>query len=566
MEFIFAGALVYLFYTFVLKRRGGRKGWQEPRPIVAPRESAPPPEPNRGFGRRRQSPTQWDEAPVPAPAPTPPPPPMRIQETVSAVLRRQVPVRFDAPERSWIGGLPMMPDGLGWPTGVSHEKASEGPRPLHFVAQIALADLPAELWSGLGPREGWLLVFLNPNLGYDYDQQSFRVIYTRELGSERPAPAALGPVWDGVYTGETYPHCRSVAEIPSTWRRWPVDVVAVPNQARIEEGRTLAAPAEFESLLYPGEPVERERHQLPPMEPFTWRGALYVVDGILRSWSKPLEPRKLSGSIAKRLSEPGYIQSILPAVDAQEAEVKARFRSLLDDPATDETRRAQIHEFAATRDSERERLAALLAEHPTPGSMFARLESEQQSRVAWHGGVAARLEAERSAILAHELDTPLPPEAWTALRERLSGDCHSFWSTDWMERDGDRLHVTFREIETCLLGKTTNHVPRALATLAADYYVDPQRRELLPEGLAEALEPHWRRLEENRPHRMGGYHDGLQSDAEIGPQTQLLLLQLASDDAMQWCWGDSGAFFVFIDPPDLADGDFGKVTVELECH
>jgi uncharacterized protein YwqG len=491
---------------------------------------------------------------------------MRIQESISVVLRRQVPVRLDEPARSWLGGLPMMPDGLEWPVGVSHEKAGEGPRPLHFVAQIALADLPGELWGGLGPREGWLLVFLNPNLGYDYDQQSFRILHTRELGTTRQAPAELGPVWDGVYTGETYPHCRSIAEIPATWRRWPIDPVTVPNQARIEEGRTLAAPAEFETVLYPGEPIERERHKLPRIEPFTWRGALYVVDGILRSWSKALQPKTLADTMVKRLSEPGYIESILPAAEARDAEIRARFEASLDDPAMDEVRRERIRQAALTRDLERERLAAFLAEHPTPESMFERLENEQQRRVEWRAGAVGRLEAERAAILAHDLDTPLPIAEWTALRERLAGDCNRLWTTDWVERDGDRLHVSFREIETCLLGKDTGHLPQAMATLAAEYYVEPERRHLLPDGLAEALEPHWRRLEENRPHRMGGYHDGLQSDAEIGPQKQLLLLQLASDDAMMWCWGDSGAIYAFIDPADLAAGDFGKVEVQLESH
>ena len=284
MEFIVAGALVYLFYTFVLKKRQAEadepETWHYAPPPPPPLAIDSVPEPNRGFGRR-VTPAEWSPAGAPPPPP-PPPPRQRVEESISVVLRRQVPVRFDQDARSWIGGLPMMPDGVEWPTGVSHENPAEGARPLHFVAQIALADLPAELWGGIGPRDGWLLFFLNPNLGYDYDRESFRIIHTRELGVERSPPADPGPVWNGVYTGETYPHCRSVSEIPRTWRRWPIDMLTVPNQARIEEGRTLAAPDGFESVLYPGAPVEHDRHTLPPMEPFPWRGALWVVDGILR--------------------------------------------------------------------------------------------------------------------------------------------------------------------------------------------------------------------------------------------------------------------------------------------
>ncbi|NOS54570.1 DUF1963 domain-containing protein, partial [Acinetobacter baumannii] len=89
-------------------------------------------------------------------------PPIGISESVSVVLRRQIPPRNEAP-RSWIGGLPMLPDHVEWPRSVSAEHPQKGERPLHFVAQVACADFPAELWGGLGPREGWLLLFIDPN-------------------------------------------------------------------------------------------------------------------------------------------------------------------------------------------------------------------------------------------------------------------------------------------------------------------------------------------------------------------------------------------------------------------
>ena len=73
-----------------------------------------------------------------------------VKESVSVVLRRQVPVRFDEEARSWLGGLPKMPAGTEWPR-------AKPKKPLHFVAQLDCASLPQELWGGLGPREGWLL-------------------------------------------------------------------------------------------------------------------------------------------------------------------------------------------------------------------------------------------------------------------------------------------------------------------------------------------------------------------------------------------------------------------------
>lgn len=102
--------------------------------------------------------------------------------------------------------------------------------------------------------------------------------------------------------------------------------------------------------------------------------------------------------------------------------------------------------------------------------------------------------------------------------------------------------------------------------LVADTYVDPARRQLIPAHLLADFEAGWRCLVENRPHRMGGYHDGLQSDAVIGPTEHLLLFQLASDEGMHWCWGDVGAHYIYISPADLRRGAFDKASIVLECH
>ena len=107
----------------------------------------------------------------------------------------------------------------------------------------------------------------------------------------------------------------------------------------------------------------------------------------------------------------------------------------------------------------------------------------------------------------------------------------------------------------------------ALYEVAADLYVaSPEKRALIPPHELAKCEPFWRRLDGNRPHRMGGMHDGVQSEPQEGPQARLLLLQLASDDAMQWCWGDAGAWYFWIDADRLAAGDFTGVIAELECH
>ena len=141
------------------------------------------------------------------------------------VLVRQVPPRFDEAPRSWLGGLPMMPDDVEWPRSVAPERLDEGEVPLHFVAQIACADFPEDLWGGVGPRTGWLLLFLNPHDSQGDDPRLFRVLHTAELGSERQPPADLRPVEDAEIRRQRLSLVRHA-------RRRPFDLAALAGRPR----------------------------------------------------------------------------------------------------------------------------------------------------------------------------------------------------------------------------------------------------------------------------------------------------------------------------------------------
>jgi hypothetical protein len=518
------------------------------------------------FRSAREAEAPFAPAKPPRNAPVPPPP--GISESVSVVLRRQMPLRFGEAPRSWLGGLPMMPDHVEWPRSVSEEYPDRGERPLHFVAQIACADFPAELWGGLGPRAGWLLLFIDPNQGVPEGPDAFRVLHVDALGPERQPPADLGPVHDGMYTAFDYHYCRTFDEVPRIWRRWPVDLVVVPNEAVIVGERTRVAPENFAEILYPGQPIAADpyREGPPDPEPFTWRGALYVLDSIERSLAGRWSELRIDDTLVEKLNRPGYFPSILAAVDADDAKWTALSRPWLEGPEpedeTERQRRARTRAETERRVARREALAAFLASHPTSDSIVDYMRQSDREYRNWRVELRGRIAGERSAVLGHNLDSPIAEADWQALKTRLRQDTFRFWANRWVERDGDSLHVSFEEIE--ISAYTSQRA--TIRELVADYYVDEARRSLIPPSMLAEFEPYWRRLCDNRPHRIGGYHDGLQSDARIGPARELLLFQIASDDAMHWCWGDVGAYYVFLDVDALKAMDFSKATMTLECY
>lgn len=82
-----------------------------------------------------------------------------------------------APGKSWIGGAPMLPAGQEWP----HANG----QPMLFVGQIALDELPAGIWGGIGPHHGWLAVFMPSDGRIDQDT---RVLHFHGPVAERAWP------------------------------------------------------------------------------------------------------------------------------------------------------------------------------------------------------------------------------------------------------------------------------------------------------------------------------------------------------------------------------------------
>ena len=481
-----------------------------------------------------------------------------ISESLSVVLRRQVPVRFDQPARSWLGGLPCMPEGMEWPRAVRANQPQAGPLPLHFVAQIACADLPGELWDGLGPREGWLLFFCD---GPD----AACVLHTLEAGAERQPPADIGPVDNAAMAHSPFFGWMTEEEVPTRWRRWPVDCIAVPNSLIHDADRVAATPPDFAAALYSGEAVCAAGEGPPPLAPFTWRPVLHGWDALgarvavgdgMEASRQPLRDRLASVG--------GPYEMLLAMVAEEEAahpEDLATLNARRSDPATDAASRAALDREIAAREACEQRLAriaGLVERYPDMENFSAFLDRQEGKLETWRQGAPSRVAALDAHMSAVDPDSPLPAEDWEDIAAFLKADRCAIWRLGWASDGGVRLE---RRVFS-LWAWFETEASRAAIEIAGDYATDPQRHALIPDHALAVLEPWWRSLAANRPHRIGGYHDGLRSQPVEGPTRSLLLLQLASDPAMQWTWGDGGAAFWFIGTGSLSAGRFGTAA----CH
>ena len=493
-----------------------------------------------------------DSSPARPPAPQPAPSFSDAAETVTAVLRRQVPVR-DEPARSWLGGLPMMPESVEWPRGVDDQYPERGAIPLHFLAQIACEDLPPELWGGRGPRSGWLLFFINPNHFSGEDGNLHRVLHIAQEGPERRPPADCGPVHDKVYTGGSY-NWLAAAAVPPIWRRWPVDIIAMPNALTLHEDDgshwKTASPDNLSDLLYADVPLSGAdcAGAMPRLRPLTFGQARAGVEALGQSLRykvrEPVDPE----ARALLLAEGGMAGLIASLEEGRE-----RLSSM----PPESLEQGQQHRLAFL-EAALEEFAAVDA-----ASLLETIETRHADWLVWREKIAKGCDQIAAMLGRSDPEALLSDDHWQQL-EATFADKHF----DHLELR--HLHYRTEGLPIALMSPREIieiKPPKGLDQVAIEYYLDPARRDRLPEGYAATQEPAWRTLYNNRPHRMGGYHDGLQSepieDAGFG---KMLLMQIATDDAMDWCWGDAGAYYFWIRPEDLDRHDFSKVEVWLECH
>ncbi len=507
------------------------------------------------------------------------PAPRKVSESVTAVLKRQIPIRDEAP-RSWIGGLPMLPDDVEWPRAPSRLYADKGEIPLNFFAQIACADLPPELWGGLGPREGWLLFFA-PIYG-DSPRSDFadmRVLHTRELGKERPAPPDKQLVADMRYSGQDYAGV--------IFRRCPVDIVCMSNApvhpvelpfCGAETGSPM--PDNLTQVLYGDAPVGPS-YWRDDDRPFNWASLALALTDTLESLDAQCRKSRSMAEFRRKLAEeraakgeraepkPGStfdaeaMERALEAMRAEEDSL-ATVPSHLDAEGR-ERRKAHVLRRSANLAEQR----ALIARFGDPfdADAFADfLEQEQAARDTWLTTQADRLRDLIGAVSARPPYEPIDETNWGYL-EGVFSTGHDQWFLGHIRdpaRSGplNQLHCPEKSTLT-LRDIMKRQWERANLTVARDmYFAGPEERRHLPDDIRARIEASAQGYHHNRPPRMGGAFQPVQDSS--APPGKVLLLQLVNDDAAGINWGDTGALFGWIGIDALERGDFSTVDYWTE--
>lgn len=165
-------------------------------------------------------------------------------DEVTLRLVPQIPLRDAISTNSWLGGRPRLPAGMEWPR--------IDDQPADFLAQISCADLPRDLWGGLGPRDGALAFFIHRR------KHDVRVLHLRDAGMPVAPLFTLNDPegWFGPHGGLGFGDLASFAV--RAFPEWPVDLVAIrpgdadprsegdpnaPGAALYDRGYDIADPA-----------------------------------------------------------------------------------------------------------------------------------------------------------------------------------------------------------------------------------------------------------------------------------------------------------------------------------
>lgn len=330
---------------------------------------------------------------------------------VTLRLVPQIPPRDAISTHSWLGGRPRLATGMAWPL--------IDDQPADFLAQIGCADLPRDLWGGLGPRHGALAFFIHRH------RPEVRVLHVGEPGAPLAPPYALnlGEGWFGPYGDLAGGDLASFAV--RAFPQWPVDLV--------EAGVVDPLASDM------ADDLDTQGYDIadPAFHPFDW-GSLTAMAAILES------------RLGRLLTEPAA------DCDAASADVIARCVAINREARGRAAEIVGIIHDSAVRDpfSPGDATAVMAALHAIPWAVIARKTAADGSET---------FELETLPLTTHRADADLwvgdyrtmlfdrAKHAWCADPANLSAPARAYFEPLWQrlaaremasvggERDGEPI-------------------------------------------------------------------------------------------------------------------------------
>lgn len=432
----------------------------------------------------------------------------RGKEPVSVRLVPQVPVRDREATTAWIGGGARLPSGMGWPQIDGSD--------LQLLAQLDCARLPPGLWGGLGPRRGWLTVFLDPR------SVRAKLLHFTDAGEFRPSPPVLR---DCNITG--YDGRQRAAASGYAWGFpcWPVDIVPVVaggNDPR-REGRSQIRHERYKS-----------RHDFVDDRrwPFDWATAGMMLDAALARFEVAIALE------VKNLEPEALAKSAQAVVDAETAGA-----------GTDTLMKLRL---------DRDELVTMAA--------VRKFEIEN--------GIAL---VERIFALKERIELLASAETFSpAVIQPILAELHSL---TWMHkssppfyRNGQQLSIAQRYAEGAhvLALPFTTHDTAATSSWVYDYeyrlleaakHAYLRDAAALPTPLVADCEQVWR---DEAAYEIGGMgHVPWGYVHEFDEGADATLLELPSSQLIGWMFGDVYNLVITVKKKDLARNDFSRPLVQI---
>ena len=352
------------------------------------------------------------------------------------------------------------------------------------------------------------------------------------------------------------------------------------------QAREFALRSTTTKELYGIESKEDAHQKLDPDQcpPLTWGGALSFVKLAIKTQRK-LASLKATDYTAPSRSTPGWVAEMIreleidlekpqkaldlkaPRLRAYEAAIKANDNQALAElDASGQLKYSSLKKDVPSlekRIAKMKRTMERLKGHIDSAAEQAlsdAITANAAGTPGWWADQGPKLEAIKDTIAKNDPDTRLPPEEWAALYAELASIRREVVSPE-RRYDGDRRDG--------LSWQVISPVDRAWTHMSArEHYLhlyahSPALRDLIPADTQDKVAQIARAINWGRPHRMGGLADPLQGD--IGPDDPPLLFQIASDDALNWMWGDAGAIYLRTSEAELLACKFQGIGL-LECH